>query len=543
MTTYRCQTWCQNARVLLLAAVGWLAMAAHAQHLADTLAQATRPVLAQPTASALPRDWQHGTFMQIYVRGYQDSNGDGVGDIRGLIQRLDHLQSLGVSGIWLMPITRSQDQDHGYAVTDYRDIEPDYGNLADFDALIEQAHQRGMGVIIDYVINHSAADHPLFESARTSPQNLYRDWYLWQQAVPAGWSIYGKNPWHQDEHGAYFAGFWDQMPDFNLRNPQVLAWHHDNLRFWLNRGVDGFRFDAVGNLVEDGPLAWEGHAENHAIMNGIQRLINSYDNRFLICEAPGDAIGFAQPASCGSSFAFGHNNRVVGAAMGDPAAAEKVAHYFVNAPAGLAGFASNHDSFAGQRLWDRLRGNERRYRLAAATYILQQPGPPFVYYGEEIGMAGGAGLGGDHKLRTPMVWDAALPFAGFSTTEPFRAFATNQQTHSVAAQARDPQSLLNHYRWLIQLRRTEAALLKGQYTKPEADGWHITFRRQTERETVLVAFNYHENPARLHLKDLPAHTRIERLGPDYTETLTTEAQGQLSPVLPGTAFAVYKWTH
>lgn len=517
--------------------------AAHAQALHDTLARATHPVLAKPVASPLARDWQHGTFMQIYVRGYQDSDGDGIGDLKGLIQRLDYLQSLGVTGIWLMPITRSQDQDHGYAVTDYRDIEPDYGTLADFDALIQQAHQRGIGVIIDYVINHSGADHPLFESARSSPQSPHRDWYVWQKEVQPDWNIYGKNPWYPDAHGAYFAGFWDQMPDFNLRNPHVLAWHHDNLRFWLNRGVDGFRFDAVGNLIEDGPLAWESHADNHIIMNGIKRLIDSYDNRFLICEAPSDPIGFAQSESCGSAFAFGHNHRVVGAAMGDPAAAEKVAEYFVKAPAGLAGFASNHDSFAGQRLWDRLRGNERRYRLAAATYILQQPAPPFVYYGEEFGMSGGAGLAGDHKLRTPMVWDATLPFAGFSTTEPFRNFAANQHTHSVAAQVQDPQSLLNHYRWLIQLRRSEPALLTGQYTHPEANGWQIVFRRQTESETVLIALNYHENAARLHFNGLPANIRIERLGPDYTDTLTMDTQGQFSPVLPGTAFAVYKWKH
>lgn len=530
--------------------LGWLGLVAcltapatQAQPADAALLRATQPVAVTHTASALRPGWQHGTFMQIYVRGYQDSNGDGIGDLRGLTQRLDYLQWLGVSGLWLMPVTRSQDQDHGYAVTDYRDIDPDYGTLEDFDELIRQAHQRGMGVIIDYVINHSAAEHPLFESARSSPRSPYRDWYLWRAEVPSGWSIYGKNPWHADEHGAYFAGFWDQMPDFNLRHPAVLAWHHDNLRFWLNRGVDGFRFDAVGNLVEDGPLAWEGHAENHTIMNGIKRLIEGYDNRFLICEAPGDPAAFARPESCGSAFAFGHNHRVVGAAMGDPAAVEKVAAYFVNAPVGLAGFASNHDSFAGQRLWDRLRGHERRYRLAAATYILQQPAPPFVYYGEEFGMAGGAGLGGDPKLRTPMVWDARLPLAGFSSVEPFRGFAANRQTHSVAAQTDNPQSLLHHYRWLIQLRQSYPALQTGRYTQPTVDGWQLSFRREGTDDTVLVAFNYHENPARLHIPGLPAHTRIERLGPDYTDTLTTDAQGQLSPVLPGTAFAVYRWPH
>lgn len=181
------------------------------------------PVAATNTGSALPAGWQNGAFMQIFVRSYQDSDGDGIGDLRGLIQRLDYLKDLGVAGLWLLPVTQSQDHDHGYAVADYRQIEPRYGSLADFDELLRQAHARGIGVIIDHVINHSAAEHPLFVNARSGASNAYRDWYVWQGLKPSGWQIYGADPWRGSSGNYYFAPFWDQMPDLNLQNPLVVA--------------------------------------------------------------------------------------------------------------------------------------------------------------------------------------------------------------------------------------------------------------------------------------------------------------------------------
>jgi alpha-amylase len=515
-----------------------LAMSALTSATSGELDRVTEAVPFTGRSSALAPGWQRGAFMQVYVRGYQDSNGDGIGDLRGLIQRLDYLKSLGVTGLWLMPVTRSQDQDHGYAVTDYRDIDPDYGSLTDFDELLAQAHARGIGVIIDYVINHSAADHPLFESARSARNSPYRDWYLWQDEVPSGWNIYGKNPWHQDEHGAYFAGFWDQMPDFNLRNTAVIAWHYDNLRFWLNRGVDGFRFDAVGNLVEDGPLAWEGHDENHGIMSGVRQLVEGYDNRFIICEAPGDPQAYARPDSCGNSFAFGHNHRIVGAALGDPSAIEKVAHYFLKAPVGMASFTSNHDAFAGQRLWDRVRGHQARYRLAAATYLLQPSAAPFIYYGEEIGMAGAAGIGGDHKLRTPMSWTADTG-AGFTDVEPFRALSANHEQQNAWLQSSDPDSIWSFYRDMIALRKSRSALLEGSYAAVQQDGWQMSFQRHAGGQAVVVAFNYHDEAKRWKLERLPAGTRLKRLWPRYDETLQANAHGEAELILPGTSFAVF----
>ncbi|MGH7712588.1 MAG: alpha-amylase family glycosyl hydrolase, partial [Gemmatimonadaceae bacterium] len=360
-------------------------------------------VPARDPGSTLPADWKLGPFIEIYVRGYSDSDGDGIGDLRGLTQKLDYLKDLGVTGIWLMPVTNSQDKDHGYAVSDYRTIEPQYGSLGDFDELLKQAHARGIGIIIDYVMNHSAAQNPLFLQSRSAPNATRRDWYVWSPTKPVGWSIYGKDPWYQGVSGYYFGGFWDQMPDFNLRNPAVLAYHRDGIRFWLNRGVDGFRFDAVGNLVENGPNAWELQRENYTIMGDIRAVVDGYANRYLVCEAPGDPLGFTQASACGSAFAFGHNYEIMKAVNGSDSAVRAVASYFTRAPATLATMLSNHDHFAGERLWDQVSGDIARYKLAAASYLLL-PGVPFIYYGEEIGMAGGVGLTGDWKLRTPMSW-------------------------------------------------------------------------------------------------------------------------------------------
>ena len=232
-------------------------------------------VAAADPGSGLPVGWQQGAFMQIFVRSYMDSDGDGIGDLRGLTAQLDYLRDLGVSGLWLMPVTRSQDRDHGYAVSDYRNIEAHYGSLADMDELLRQAHARGIGVIIDYVFNHSAAEHPLFVNARSANTNTYRDWYLWQGIKPTGWSIYGNDPWRGGPGNYYFAPFWDQMPDFNLLNPRVTAWHHDTLRFWLNRGVDGFRFDAVGNLTENGASQWENQPQNFNLLRDVRQAMNA----------------------------------------------------------------------------------------------------------------------------------------------------------------------------------------------------------------------------------------------------------------------------
>ncbi len=491
-------------------------------------------VAARDPGSALPADWHRGAFMQIFVRSYRDSDGDGIGDLRGLVDRLDYLQDLGVTGLWLMPVMPSQDRDHGYAVADYRDIEAQYGSLADFDELLRQAHARGIGVIVDYVMNHSAAQHPAFVNARSGGSNAYRDWYVWQGLMPSGWSIYGGNPWRSSATGVYFAPFWDQMPDFNLRNVAVVGWHHDNIRFWLNRGVDGFRFDAVGNLVENGPSRWENQPENYALMREVRALMQRYQNRFLVCEAPADPGGFH--GACGSAFAFGQQARMIAAAKGDGAAIQAVANYFASAPEGVSTMLSNHDSFAGDRLWNQLGGNQAQYRLAAATYLLH-PGTPFIYYGEEIGLASAATLSGDPRLRTPMSWSGDPRTGGFTTGAPYRALSANVSTNNVQAQAADPASLLGFYKAMLALRQQRPALRSGSYDNAVAAGQVLSFQRRLGDERVLVVINYGAATTAT-VSGLPANATLAADWPAGGDPLASDANGRASLPMPAQSVRV-----
>ena len=442
-------------------------------------------------ASPLAKDWQHGVFMEIFVRAWRDSNGDGIGDLRGLTQSLDYLKDLGIQGIWLMPITGNADGDHGYATTDFRNIAPEYGTLADFDELIAQAHQRGIGVIMDYVINHSAATHPLFLAAKDA-KSPYRNWFVWQDPPPADraqWDIWGKNPWYSLPEGTLFATFGPHMPDFNFRNPAVRRFHEDSLRFWLNRGLDGYRLDAVPHLIENNARDWNDQPQSRVITRDLRRLITGYDKRYVVCEATAKPLDYAAANLCGSAFAFNHQHEIIKAAKGDAKATQAVATYFNTAPPSVATFLANHDIFAGKRIWDQFGGNLAQYKLAAATYLLQ-PGTPFVYYGEEIGMAGVPDLEGDLPIRAPMSWTADPGQAGFTSGTPFRPIAPNVATHNVQAQKADPNSLYHFYKNTIALRQRYPALAHGNYRAAWSSGNALAFQRHWGQQKVLVAINY-----------------------------------------------------
>ncbi|HET9978119.1 MAG TPA: alpha-amylase family glycosyl hydrolase [Burkholderiaceae bacterium] len=462
-------------------------------------------IAAADPGSLLPEGWQQGAVMQIFVRSYQDSDGNGSGDLRGLASRLDYLQDLGVKALWLMPVTRSQDRDHGYAVADYRDIEADYGSLADLDELLRQAHARGIGVMLDYVINHSAATNPVFVNSRDSVANAYRDWYVWQAAAPSGWNVFGGNPWRIAASGAYYAPFWDQMPDWNLGHPAVAAYHRSNLRFWLNRGVDGLRFDAVGLLFENGPTAWENQPQNYTLLADLRGVVDGYARRTMVCEAPGDPRGFA--LACGSAFAFDLNASLIAAARGDAAAIARVADYFKSAPPSMSTFLSNHDAFAGQRVWDQLGGDLAQMKLAAASYLLL-PGRPFIYYGEEIGLAGAATIADDGKLRTPMSWSADAARAGFTTGTPYRALSANVATNNVAAQSADADSLHAFYKAMLALRNARPSIARGGYEAAFASGSLMGFQRVLGAERTVVLVNYGASAATAAVSGLPARAGL-----------------------------------
>jgi len=518
------------------------------------------PQPARITPSPLPGGWQHGAFMEIFLRGFQDSDGDGIGDLKGLISRLDHLKDLGIKGIWLMPITASADHDHGYATTDYRAIEPAYGTLADLDELLKQAHARGMGVVMDYVVNHSAAAHPIFLEARKGPANPWRDWYVWSDTEPKGWFIWDKNPWYWvGEHGEAapwdFKGAWKDlptpppgakhflygtfgphMPDFNLRKPEVWAWHEDNLRFWLNRGLDGFRLDAVPHMIENNAVDWNDQPESRMLTKRLQDLIKSYPERYVVCEATAQPQAYGDDAVCGGAFAFGFVQHFVGAAQGKPESVQALATYYRNASPNMATFVSNHDIFGGLRLWDQVGGDEVRYKLAAAGYLLQ-PGTPYIYYGEEIGQASVPGLKGDDPIRAPMSWTADAKAAGFSSGQPFRPVSPNAGTHNAAAQQRDPASLLNFYKAMLALRNTRPSLAQGSFEHSFAEGLVLGYQRALGAERTLVLTNYGAAPSRVTVRGLPGGALLRALWP-----AKAPAMNGAEVTLPAQSVQVYELT-
>ena len=489
----------------------------------------TSAVPARPRDSGLDEHWHHGAFIEIFVRAYQDSDGDGIGDLRGLISRLDHLQQLGVRGIWLMPITRSADRDHGYATTDFRGVEPDYGTLADMHELLRQAHQRGIGVIMDYVINHGSHEFPPFQAALADPRSAYRNWFLWSREAPQGWDIWGKNPWYHagsqpwafkgewkdlpapppGSQGFYFGTFGADMPDFNLRHEPALRYHLDSLRFWMNLGLDGVRLDAVPHMVENSAQDWNDQPESRAMTKQLQDLVKSYPKRYTVCEATASPEVYGRTEVCGGAFAFGLIPHIVAAPKGDAAAVRAMVDYWKTAPPGMATFLSNHDIFAGPRAWDQFGGNEAQYKLAASTYLLM-PGTPFIYYGEEVGQAGLPGLKGDFPIRGPMSWDTR-PHAGFTKGQPFRAAAPNAATHNVLAQSAGTRSVLRHYRDMLALRNTHPSIARGTWEHAFADGLVMGFQRALGSERTLVLINYGQESRELAVPGLGASAGAELL--------------------------------
>jgi glycosidase len=543
------------------AAAAAVALTACALHAPAPPADLSPVAMAPASSSArqLPDGWQHGAFMQVFVRAYADSNGDGIGDLRGLTARLDHLQRLGVRGLWLMPITSSADGDHGYATTDFRAVAPEFGTLADLDELLRQAHARGIGVIMDYVLNHSAAAHPLFVAARADTGSPWRDWFVFQPNKPSGWDIWGQDPWyhvgsqpwlHSGEPKAlppvpagasdfYFATFGPQMPDFNFRNPAVVAWHHANLRWWLNRGLDGFRLDAVPHLVENNAVDWNDQPVSRRLTAEVQQLVKAYPGCYTVCEATAQPLDYAQPGLCGAAFAFGLESALIQAAKGDAAAAQKVATWAGSMPPTMGVFLANHDKFTGRRLIDQLAGDEAAYRLVAATYLLLS-GTPFIYYGEEIGQAGADGLVDDPEIRGPMSWTADAATAGFTTGRPFRALARNRASHNVAGQQADPASLLHHYRALLALRNAHPAISRGRLAHARADGATLQFQRQLGDQHLVMAYNYGRTPATLPLADLPAGAALQPLQPGAAALLHADANGRAHVALAAQSFAVWR---
>jgi glycosidase len=445
--------------------------------------------------------WQDGdVFYQIFVRSFYDSDGDGTGDFNGIIEKLDYLNDgdpqttddLGVTGIWLMPIMKSPSY-HGYDTTDYYAVNSWYGTPTDFKRLLDAAHERGMKVIIDLMINHTAKSHPWFVSSRLRASEK-REWYVWRDENPGFRGPSGQPVWHADGRRFYYGVFGDGMPDLNLENPAVTAQLYDIARYWLvDMGVDGFRLDGSKHLIEIDDIQ-ENTVPTRQWLAEFKTYVKSIrPDALLIGEvwSPTNVVAQYVPDQVDLAFEFDLAAAMMRSGTFGTAnfAADHLETVTDSFPAGrYATFLANHDQ---NRVVSQMRGDYEGARRAASL-LLTMPGVPFVYYGEEIGMTGQKP---DEMIRTPMQWDASES-AGFTPGVPWQAVnADYADGINVDAQSADPESLLNHYRGLINLRVRTPALQHGDYQPVESSHRRVhAFTRSTADQTVLVLINMADQP-------------------------------------------------
>jgi alpha-glucosidase len=491
-------------------------------------------------------DWyRHAVFYEVYVRSFQDSTGDGIGDLPGLTARLPYLQELGVDALWLMPIMPSPFADSGYDIANYRDINPEYGTLHDFDALLAEAHRLGLRVFVDLVLNHTSDQHPWFLESRSSRDNTKADWYVWSDkagrddigcgTVPT----FGTQAWtFVPERGQYyFHRFYPNQPDLNYRNPRVVEETLDIARFWLERGVDGFRCDVLGLLYESA-TACDLIPETADYIRKLRKLLDSYPDRALVAEN-------FDLDSAASYFGDGHDmahmafNFIFGFAwwaMLDKPTPEllvdRIKHTQATYPAGAqdALFIGTHDF---PRAYERTKGNESRWRRGALLQ-LTLPATPFIYYGEELALRPGTQIVVDQRdtARTPMIWSGA-PGHGFTTGKPWIELGAEADLTSLESEKADPTSTYWFYRQLLALRRGREALSTGALSFLATDQPPLlVYTRAASSETYLVAVSLdeqHELSAAIPELQLPAEP--PRLLGDAR--LTREAAGARLTVPPG----------
>src|SRR5213083_1249766 len=441
--------------------------------------------------------WTRGAVCyEVFVRSFFDSDGDGIGDLNGLIRKLDYIndgnptskRDLGASCIWLMPVAASPSY-HGYDVSDYYRVEPAYGTNDDFKRLVAEAHRRGIVVLVDMVLNHSSSEHPYFQAALHDTASSYRAWYRFAPR-PLGNGPWGQDAWHRSPvRDEYFYGvFWSGMPDLNYATPAVRDEAKTIATFWLrDMGADGFRLDALPYLVEQGTCLM-GCPGTHAFLHEYAAHIHSVKpGAYTVGEAWGsiDQMMPYYPDQLTSYFGFELADSLLSAVRTGLAAGLLTGFLRLQdtlPPYRWSPFLSNHDQ---TRVMTALGGDVTRARLAA-TLLLTLPGLPFIYYGEEIGMAGDKP---DPRLRTPMQW-SARPGLGFTPGTAWESAQSDSLTTTVAAQDADPGSLLNLYRRLIHLRRENEALAVGKLVPlSAASSQVVAYLRRAGNHAVLVVAN------------------------------------------------------
>jgi len=482
-----------------------------------------------------PKWWKEAVFYQIYMPSFQDSDGNGYSDFAGMTTRLDYLQSLGIKGIWLTPFLKSPKVDNGYDVADYKQIDPVYGTTEDFRKFMDEAHKRGIKVIMDMVVNHTSTDSKWFQESRKSKDNPYRDYYIWRDK-PNNWeSFFGGGAWELDTltNQYYYHKFAVRMADLNWSNPQVIKEIQGVLRYWLDLGIDGFRFDVInelstGSMMTDNPMK-DGKQEHlydvnqpgvKEAMKLIKSTINEYPDKFEVGEIGSDDIHvlkqYQAPDLMDVVFNFNFGSL-------PDFSVERIFDELQSMEKNMSGyptlFFGSHDN---PRLMDRMAGGDIQRAKALAALILLAKGVPFVYYGEEIGMenivannydeiADIQGItfynlaikdgktpeealkwGNEHnrdKSRSPMQWDNSTN-AGFSSGKPWIKVHENFRDVNVQSNLQQEGSMLKTYKDLIALRNKEKALQYGRYERLERQDDMILFTRSYEGDQITVIVNF-----------------------------------------------------
>ncbi|MFL5787613.1 MAG: alpha-amylase family glycosyl hydrolase [Flavisolibacter sp.] len=492
--------------------------------------------------------WQKGIIYQIYPRSFQDSNNDGIGDLKGIMQRLDYLKWLGVNAVWISPIYPSPMADFGYDISDYTSIDPIFGTMQDFDELLAETHSKGMKLILDLVPNHTSNQHPWFIESRSSKVNPKRNWYIWKDPLPDdsppnNWlSVFGGSAWEWDKATGqyYYHAFLKEQPDLNWRNPEVQNAMFNVMRFWLDKGVDGFRIDVMWHMIKDEqfrdnpinpeyepymatyeqllPVYSTDQPEVHDIVRQMRKVLDSYHERMMIGEIYlpiHKLVSYYGPQNNGAHLPF--NFLLISLPWNATLIAAGIAEYEGALPSG--GWPNwvlgNHDQ---PRITSRVGFQQAK---VAAMLLLTLRGTPTIYYGEELGMLDvpipanevqdpqglnmpGKNLSRDPS-RTPMQWDNSKN-AGFTNGKPWLRLDKRFARQNVMVEKEDPYSFLCYYKQLIELRHKEISLTKGIYKPVFSDKQIISFIRCTEdSDDILVLLNLSHKPAYFN----PEHLKIK----------------------------------
>lgn len=482
--------------------------------------------------------WEEAVLYQIYPRSYQDSDGDGVGDLEGIRRRVDYLEWLGVDAVWLSPVFESPHADFGYDISDYRAVDPLFGDRADLDALRDALHDRGMKILLDLVPNHSSEEHPWFRAACSSREDPKRDWYLWADPAadggpPNNWlSMFGGSAWewHEPTGQYYYHAFLKEQPDLNWRNPEVRAAMLDVMRHWLEWGADGFRVDVMWHMIKDDrlrdnppnpdydpesrgfsydrliPAFTTDQPEVHEVVAEMRRVMEEYGDRLLIGEIylPVERLVRYYGVDVGGAH-LPFNFQLVLLPWEREEVEAAIDTYEAALPEdGWPNWVlSNHDKPRVAGRWGEAAAR------AAAVLLLTLRGTPTIYYGDELGI-GSVSIPEDRvrdpqalrdpgtptrdAYRTPMQWDGGRG-AGFSEADPWLPLTDDRADRNVASQREDPDSILRLYRRLIRLRRREPALVHGRYESVPGHGPVLAFVREHEGTRRLVAVNFSDEPA------------------------------------------------